>query len=50
MSTRPEGFWTWIKSCYEVWDVLNKKNISRGADIIDSMCAMKKKVNGDDGA
>ena len=31
----------------EVWDAVDKQNIPKGADIIDSMWAMKKKANGD---
>ena len=31
----------------EVWDVVDKNSIPKGADIIDSMWAMKKKANGD---
>ena len=31
----------------EVRNVVNEQNIPKGADIIDSMWAMKKKANGD---
>ena len=31
----------------QVWDVVDKNNILKGTNIIDSMWAMKKKANGD---
>ena len=31
----------------EIWDVVDKNCIPKGADIVDSMWAMEKKANGD---
>ena len=43
MSTRPEGFWTWIKSCYSRQGALKKDQLLPGQGIaVDHfVCSMK---------